>query len=134
MNDFSEHPINPISELEVFICYIVTKTGVQTRRQRDRSIKLRDEFGRIATWITNQMLRPSNSNGPLAGDETEFDALELCLACVHIGGERDEATRRHRTGYHELKSFRVVAASALLIEVDAFEKGKKGGGYCGLKA
>jgi len=125
MNDFSEHPINPISELEVFIGYIINKTGVQTRRQRDRSIKLRDEFARIATWITTQMRRSSNSNVPLASGEGNFDALELCLACVHIGGQRDETTRRRRNEYSELKSFRVVAASTLLIEVDVFEKGKK---------
>jgi hypothetical protein len=130
MNDFSEHPVDPISELEVFIGYIINKTGVQTRRQRDRSIKLKDEFERIAAWITTQIRPYGNSSVPQTGYETEFDALELCLACVYAGGEhnRPGAARRRRDGYGELKSFRVIAASALLAELDLFEKGKKGGG------
>lgn len=130
MNDFSEHPINPISEVEVFIGCIINKTGVQTRRQRDRSIKLKDEFERIAIWITGQMRRQNKSDIPLTGHETEFDALELCLACIHIGAERDElgAMRRRRNRRNELKSFRAVAASALLTELDLVEKGKKGRG------
>lgn len=125
MNDFSEHPINPISELEVFIGCIINQTGVQTRRQRDRSIKLKDEFERITTWITSQMRRHGNSNVPLTGYESEFDALELCLACVYVGGEQDQpgAMRRRRDGYGELKSFRVIAASTLLAELDLLEKG-----------
>ena len=51
---------------------------------------------------------------PLTGYETEFDALELCLACVLIGGKREhsEATRRRRReeggGYGQLKSFRAI--------------------------
>jgi hypothetical protein len=129
MNDFSEHPVNPITELEVFIGYIINKMGVQTRRQRDRSTKLKDEFERIAAWITSQLRPHGDSKVPLTGYETEFDALELCLACVHIGGEREKSgvARRRTDGYGKLKSFRVVAASALLAELDLFENGKKGG-------
>lgn len=126
MNDFSEHPINPISELEVFLGYIINKTGVQTRRQRDRSIKLKDEFERIATWITHQMTQTDSSSAPPTDDETEFVVLELCLACVHVGGERDQGSRRRRNGHSGLKSFRVIAASVLLHELQLFEKGKRG--------
>ena len=130
MNNFSEHPINPISELEVFIGYIINKTGVQTRRQRERSIKLKDEFDRIATWIMSQMRPRGDDIVPITGYETEFDALELCLACVSIGGkqEQPEATRRRRGEYGELKSFKVIAASAVLAELDLFEKEEKGRG------
>lgn len=48
MSQYSEHPINPITELEVFIGNILNKSGVQTNRQRDKSIKLKDEFERIS--------------------------------------------------------------------------------------
>ncbi len=123
MNNFSEHPIKPISELEVFIGYIINKTGVQTRRQRERSLGLKDEFDRIATWITSQMRPHGDDIVPVTGYETELDALGLCLACVFIGGkwEHPEATRRRRGGYGELKSFRAIAASALLAELDLFK-------------
>lgn len=125
MDNFSEHPINPISELEVFIGYIINKTGVQSRRQRERSIKLKDEFDRIATWITSQM-RPHGDNiNPVDSYETGFEVLELCLACVCLRGSEghQRAARHRRGGYDELKSFRVVAASALMAELDLLEKG-----------
>lgn len=132
MNDFSEHPVNPISELEVFIGCILNRTGVQTHRQRNGSIKLKDEFERIAAWITSQMRPHGNDSVPLTGYETEFDALELCLACFYVGGEqaRPGALRRRRHGYGELKSFRVIAASALLTELDLLEKAQKGRILC----
>ncbi|KAJ0413452.1 RNA dependent RNA polymerase-domain-containing protein [Aspergillus carlsbadensis] len=119
MKDFSEHPINLITELEVFIGHILNKTGVQTHRQRERSIKLKDEFDRIASWILTQM-RPA---GPITGYAGEFDNLERCLACVHVAGEPDTKDSGHRRGrWTGFDSFRVVAASALLMEIEAHEK------------
>lgn len=44
---FSDHPFLPITELEVFTGTLFNKSGGQTRRQRDRSIQLKDEFDRI---------------------------------------------------------------------------------------
>lgn len=123
MSSFSEHPVNPISELEVFIGYLMNKTGVPTNRQRDQSIKLRDEFERIAAWTTKMMRR--DHNRPLTGYEKEFDSLELCLACVHIGLKEDNdagAGPARREEYTGLSSFRVVAACALLGELDYYEK------------
>lgn len=49
MAQYSEHPIKPITELEVFIGNILNRSGVQTSRQRDNSIKLKDEFERISS-------------------------------------------------------------------------------------
>lgn len=124
MNDFSEHPINPISELEVFIGHILNKSGVQTHRQRARSIKLTDEFDRIATWVMSQMRPYGNKPITLTGYETEYDALALCLACVYIAGEKDESakTRNRKDWSGGLQSFRVVSACALLAELELFEK------------
>ena len=60
---------------------------------------------------------------PLTGYEKEFDSLELCLACVHVGCKKDQgAGRRKRDEYAELMSFRIVAACALLGELDYYEK------------
>ncbi|PWY94616.1 rna-dependent rna polymerase [Aspergillus sclerotioniger CBS 115572] len=124
-NNYSDHPINPISELEVFIGSVLNKGGVQTRRQRDQSTKLADEFDRISTWIVNQM-RGSSTAGPTTKPSDPLDPLEFCFACIHAGGETDQgSTRRRRDEYGELKSFRIVASCALLFELDQFEKGKK---------
>ncbi|RAL03916.1 RNA dependent RNA polymerase [Aspergillus ibericus CBS 121593] len=124
-NNYSDHPINPISELEVFIGSVMNKSGVQTRRQRDQSTKLADEFDRISTWIVGQM-RGNSTAGPTTSPSDPLKPLELCFASVHAGGETERgSTRRRRDEYGELKSFRVVASCALLFELDQFEKGKK---------
>lgn len=108
MHDFSDHSILPISELEVVIGIIISPSGVQTRRHRDRSRRLKDEFDRISTWITTEIRQ---------------GGLELCLACLHLPMASDKkASRRHGTGHGNLTSFRVVAACALLAEIDACER------------
>ncbi|KAL4925196.1 RNA dependent RNA polymerase [Aspergillus undulatus] len=118
MANFSDHPIHPITELEVFIGQILNNSGIQTHRQRERSIKLKDEFERIASWILGQM-RPA---GPITGYASEYDTLERCLACFHIAIEEKNKAAHRRRGWDELESFRVVAACALLMEVEVLEK------------
>lgn len=121
MADFSEHLIHPITELEVFIGQILNNGGVQTQRQRERSIKLKDEFDRIASWIIGQMRLP----GPITWYLNEFDSLERCLACFHVAmaaDERRSGSGHKRRGWDGLESFRVVAACVLLAEVEAFER------------
>ncbi|GKZ35522.1 hypothetical protein AbraIFM66950_006184 [Aspergillus brasiliensis] len=126
-NNYSEHPIEPLSELEVFIGSVLNKRGVQTRRQRDQSNKLADEFDRIATWIVGQMRAGSSSESPIASPSDQLKSLELCFACIHVGGEtnKEDSTRRRREVYGEIKSFRAVAACALLFELELFEKKRK---------
>ncbi|GKZ75896.1 hypothetical protein AnigIFM56816_003354 [Aspergillus niger] len=125
-NNYSEHPIDPLSELEVFIGSVMNKGGVQTRRQRDQSNKLADEFDRISTWIVGQMRAVSSSESPITSVSDQLKPLEFCLACIHVGGESNkDPARRRREVYGEIKSFRVVAACALLFELDLIEKGRK---------
>ncbi|GLA24172.1 hypothetical protein AnigIFM63326_011027 [Aspergillus niger] len=125
-NNYSEHPIDPLSELEVFIGSVMNKGGVQTRRQRDQSNKLADEFDRISTWIVGQMRAGSSSESPITSVSDQLKPLEFCLACIHVGGESNkDPARRRREVYGEIKSFRVVAACALLFELDLIEKGRK---------
>ncbi|KAF3766441.1 RdRP-domain-containing protein [Cryphonectria parasitica EP155] len=133
MNQYSEHPINPITELEVFTGNIHNKSGIQTHRQRDQSIKLKDEFGRICDWITGLMRKVSrDSHAPLTGYETEHDSLHLCLACVYVGNEKSASPDGSR--YENMQSFRVVAACALLSELSKFDRGHVGGGYPGVRS
>jgi hypothetical protein len=125
-NNYSDHPIKPLSELEVFIGSVINKSGVQTRRQRDQSQKLADEFERIASWITHQMHRHRKVEVPRTDHKTGTETLELCLACFQVAGDQnDDSTYRRRNDYGELKSFRIVAACALLAELDILEKGQK---------
>ena len=51
MINCADHPNQPLEELEVFIGFIMNKRGAQTHRQRDRSIKLKDEFERIGARL-----------------------------------------------------------------------------------
>lgn len=138
MRQYSEHPIKPITELEVFIGYIVNRTGVQTHRQRDRSIKLKDEFDRVASWISGQMRgtrQHNNTDVPLTGYQTEFDKLNLCLACVYVGLDKEHSQETAREGYGKMESFRIVALSAFVAELTYFENGygkPRGGGFVGV--
>ncbi|CAN8097779.1 unnamed protein product [Discula destructiva] len=131
MAQYSEHPIKPLTELEVFIGNVVNKSGVQTNRQRDTSIKLGEEFDRISVWITKQMRRVSHdSEVPLTGYQSQYDNLHLCFACVHAGGKADIWQKGR--DYANMQSFRVVAACALLAELRTFELAR-GGGYVGVR-
>lgn len=130
MTQFSEHPIKPITELEVFIGNIMNRSsgGVQTRRQRDNSIKLKEEFDQVAAWVARSMRNVRPDVEP-TGYQSEFDNLHLCMACVHVGGEKDSGDGGY---FANLQSFRIVAACALLAELNLFDGGS-GGGYVGLR-
>ncbi|KAI0393227.1 RdRP-domain-containing protein [Xylariaceae sp. FL0594] len=73
--DFSEHASKAITELEVFTGAIHNRTGIQTRRQRDTSTRLKDEFDRITRWV-NGLMR-GQEPGELAdegdGDDDDND-------------------------------------------------------------
>ncbi|QMW36037.1 hypothetical protein G4B84_011566 [Aspergillus flavus NRRL3357] len=114
MDTYSDHPTKPISELEVVIGSIINRRGVQTRRQSDRSNKLHEEFDRIATWITSIMRRQEI-------EDPDPNGLELSLACLYHGIQGSDSGHRKEV-YGELKSFRVVAACALLAELDHRDK------------
>lgn len=105
MHDFSEHPTRPITELEVVTGIIITKTGVQSRRQRDRASKLKDEFDRVSSWIT---------------DSIRQGGRDLCVACLCLPAKDGENSGLHRRSdaYSGFRSFRIVAACELLAELD----------------
>ncbi|KAK3303922.1 RNA dependent RNA polymerase-domain-containing protein [Chaetomium strumarium] len=127
MIDGADHPHQPLRELEVFVGFIMNKSGVQTHRQRDRSVKLKDEFERITTYIAREMRNPAS----VSGYTSELDALELCLACLHVACQKKEEDRdlrpRHRSSAHNLESFKIVAAATLLRELTALERGTVSG-------
>jgi hypothetical protein len=132
MSRWSEHPARPLTELEVFIGFIINKTGSQTTRQRDYSIKLKDEFERVATTITRQLRSASRENSSLKGT---IDTLTLCLAAVHVGfdaGFRRNSSWRHRESAG-MQSFKIVAASAFVRELGTVQTVTQGGGFIGTR-
>ncbi|KAI6359071.1 hypothetical protein MCOR25_007166 [Pyricularia grisea] len=146
MSKYSDHPVNPISEREVFIGAILNKTGIQTHRQRDASHKLRDEFERTANHFARQMrmINEGPDAVPLTGYMAELGpsaALDLCLACVCVASEHDvpfiasrlgisKSSSRRAAGRSgkkdgensELQSFRLVAATQFLRELRVKER------------
>ncbi|KAK4031981.1 RNA dependent RNA polymerase-domain-containing protein [Parachaetomium inaequale] len=127
MIDCAEQPYQPLRELEVFVGFIMNKSGAQTHRQRYRSIKLKDEFERITAWITREMRNPTS----ISGYTSELDALELCLACLCVGCEKEhrEMRPRHRSSTQDIESFKIVAAAALMRELTALERDRGGQEY-----
>ncbi|KAL2131949.1 hypothetical protein VTI74DRAFT_4404 [Chaetomium olivicolor] len=95
-----------IHGLEVFVGFIMNKSVVQSHRQRDRSVKLREEFERITTYIMREVRRPKPAT--ISGRHTgELDVLELCLACFSS---------------EDIESFKIVAAAALMRELAVLER------------
>ncbi|KAI5860371.1 RdRP-domain-containing protein [Durotheca rogersii] len=65
--DFRESTNKALSELEVFTGCIFNKSGVQTRRQRDTSVRLKDEYDRVSKWIRDLIRK----RGPRPDEEEE---------------------------------------------------------------
>ncbi|RSL70472.1 hypothetical protein CEP51_012190 [Fusarium floridanum] len=76
------------TQVEVFCSFILNKRGSQTRRQRDSSIKLKEEIDRIMKWIVKLIRdRGQDSNAETLGTMTDIssapnrwreDVVELC--------------------------------------------------------
>lgn len=98
---------------------------MQTRRQRDRSLQLKDEFERIARWIESLIRRRKTITNKDAGstDATErsFEALEFSIACLEISQWDETRGARSRVGRTAdvYESFKIVAASCAMRELDA---------------
>ncbi|KAK4139079.1 RNA dependent RNA polymerase-domain-containing protein [Dichotomopilus funicola] len=138
MIDFADQPHQPLRELEVFVGFILNGSGIQSNRQRDRSVKLRDEFERISALVTREMRHPAPIAGSVVG---ELDGLEMCIACLFVGCDKKEVdSQKFRNSPKNIESFKIVAAAALMRELTAAESrsqigrgyGLGGGGYVGV--
>lgn len=122
--EFSDHAAKSITELEVFTGNIFNKSGVQTRRQRDRSVQLKDEFDRISRWA-EAMIRKRKMRTLDDDDEDEQptpnpeDALVLSIACLQVGTLKDLTRLGYRRLDEEFQSFKVTAACCVIRELDA---------------
>ncbi|KAK7177991.1 RNA-dependent RNA polymerase [Paraphaeosphaeria sporulosa] len=122
--DYSDHAAIRITELEVFTGTIFNKSGVQTRRQRDKSIQLKDEFERIAHWTENMIRKRNVKALDDAGQEghgvRSDDALALSVACLIVGCMKQQTRGGRRPRQEDtFQSFKVVAACCAIKELDA---------------
>ena len=149
MYQFSDSPRAPIKEVEAFCGSILNPRGSQTRRQRDSSIKLKEEMDKVMSFYVKQMRdRGGGANGTTddaastATDEDRqsekemMNAVELCWACVIVGREAANG-KRYMGDQKPLESFRVVAASCLVKELNELLTRKRigrMGGYVGVRS
>jgi hypothetical protein len=109
MTEYSEHPVRPLTEIEVFIGNILGKTGAQSRHQRELSTSMKDKFEEEALFIVNCIIKDG-------GDWAE-DSLERSMACLAVSLEQTKTYRKRE----QLLSFKYVAAAICLREVERFE-------------
>ncbi len=124
MEEFAEHPRKPLAELEVFVGFIISKGGRATQRQRNQSIKLKEEFERVSGATVKQMRSQVKKADLVPARPDGLDVLELCLACLHVGCMQrvKGLSNLYRKNDAGLESFKVLAASVLFGELAECER------------
>ncbi|KAI3540164.1 RNA-dependent RNA polymerase [Colletotrichum filicis] len=150
MTTYSDSHLKQLTEVEVFCGSIFNKTGAQTRRQKDNSMKLKQEFDRLADLMVQQMRRKFRNVGDKAAQPTDIynnpaptgtrqidddierllapnkDALEMSYACFMVGLlPSTDLERGHRAT--QLESFKIISAGVLLKELTELANRVKGG-------
>lgn len=152
MWQFSSNPRVPITEVEAFCGSILNPKGSQTRRQRDSSIKLKDEMDSVMSHIVkligDRSGSTTNADDALStmsdddeiGERKSMNAIELSWACMTVGNDKS-ADKTNRLDEPKLESFRVVAACCLVKELNDLltrknwgRMLKKSGGYVGVSS
>ncbi|KAI1800727.1 RdRP-domain-containing protein [Daldinia bambusicola] len=131
--EYSDNFTKGLSELEVFTGYIFNKTGAQTRRQRDRSVRLKDDYDAITRWVEGMIRKKKvdprdsddeDSDGDGGADLDDYGSenrhhdstpLELSVACLHVGITKPKTFGRNKDDF---QSFKIVAAQCALTELD----------------
>ncbi|KAI1281576.1 RNA dependent RNA polymerase-domain-containing protein [Xylaria sp. FL0933] len=157
--DYSDHSSKGITELEVFTGTIFNKSGVLTRRQRDTSTRLKDEFDRIVKWVEGLIRKQGvdisgdQPDGTEDGSIDSYDeeramlrmestALELSIACLHVGVVGQQLHGSNKRNADDFESFKVIAAHCALreLEIAIHEKNVAdgaafvGGGFPGVRS
>ncbi|KEY67806.1 hypothetical protein S7711_04117 [Stachybotrys chartarum IBT 7711] len=130
--EFSDNPSLRITELEVFTGAIFNATGVQTRRQRDRSIQLKDEFASVVQQ-TEAVIRKKSARPPGEQlDEAQMmahckTALRSSMACLNVACFKEKEGRSGWRRVDEVfQSFKVIAACCVIKELDVWSKLEEG--------
>lgn len=111
MTNFSGHPLHPISEIEAFIGNILGATGAQSKKQRDLSITMKEEFDLDAAFIVGCIQTKDDE------DENDENGLERSMACLAVSFEERKTGGSFKKG-KPLVSFGYIAAAVCLKELD----------------
>lgn len=152
MWQFSSNPRVPITEVEAFCGSILNPKGSQTRRERDSSIKLKDEMDNVMSHmvklISDRSGAATNADDALSvmsddeeiGERKAMNAIELSWACMVVGNDKT-LDKNHRQDEPKLEGFRVVAACCLVKELNDLLTRKNwgrmlktSGGYVGVSS
>lgn len=107
MRSYSDTPWkSKISEVEIFIGCIVGREK-QTRRQKDASVAMKEEFERLTSSIIES----------IKGESRE-DTLAVGMGCLYLC----RADRDAQGPQNGLQSFAWVVASVVLTEMDKIQK------------
>lgn len=131
MYQFSLHPLQPLSEVEVFVGTVLGRSGgLPSRRLRDSAMSMKDKFNDDIAYTVSCIIKNADRDGEsvaaaAAADEAvdvgaASEALERSIACLAVSLEDstgDYVPERVKT----LESFRYVAAAACLKEVRNFK-------------
>lgn len=128
MFEYGPRPHKPLSEVEVFVGNILSKTGAQTKRQRDLSISMKERFEESLS-LTVRYITQSNDYSYDEDEETNGNenkeaneqALAVSMACLWVAvNEEADVWRYGKRGGVELRSFKYVAAAVCLKEAEKF--------------
>jgi hypothetical protein len=112
MSEYSEHPLRPLSELEVFAGNVLGKTGKQSKQQRDLSTSMKERFEKDVVFLINNIVKD--------GAEPSMEALERSVACFEVSFE----IGRIRKKSERMISFKYVAAAVCLKEIERCSGGR----------
>ncbi|TAQ89950.1 hypothetical protein B7494_g1737 [Chlorociboria aeruginascens] len=105
MLEYSEHPLRPLSELEVFVGNILGRTGAQSKQQRELSVTLKERFNDHSAFVVNCILKDN--------DDYSSEALERSMACLAISLEEKPGYAGWRRG-ESLLSFKTDPSTGKL--------------------
>jgi hypothetical protein len=102
----------PLSEYEIFVGNILGQTGGQSKRQRENSISLRDNFRNLLRYTVNRIYDEN--------EEASDDRLARTLACLAVAtnGENPSSADVGRGSHEQMMSFGYVAAAVCLWELE----------------
>ena len=112
MFQYSNHPTQFISEIEVFSGNILGKNGAQSKRQRESSKTMKEKQDRDVEYTVLCITR-----GDGDGNDSRAEALERSIACLYVACN----TPRVRKKVGTLVSFTWIAAALCLKEVQKLQ-------------
>ena len=107
MIQYFTHRAHNLTEKEVFLGTIIGRSGAATKRQRERSLVMKERFNRevreTIAWI-----------------RSDENVLERSVACLYVGQDIKKESRGKVE--LELRSFGWVSAAVCMEEVEKYQQ------------